>query len=194
MGYRYLKSALSGTALYQALLDQYFKGPGFTEKYTYGWIALYDGFTGYSKVEFADGVARIYLNGACNRVRTYYTIADLLKANLKQFPEVKFVKVYDEKGQTLNPDGASDSIPLCLDSSFIHTATPTRTLTPTKTPTPTRTPTFTRTPTATRTPTRTAGPSPTRTPTKTRTPTLTPRPTDTRWPTQTRTPTRTPTP
>ena len=38
----------------QAALDEYFKGPGSTERFQFGWIALYNGFTGYSRLEIRD--------------------------------------------------------------------------------------------------------------------------------------------
>ena len=41
-------------------------------------------------------------------------MAKLLTQNLKQFPEIRFVKIYDENGTTQNPDGLSESIPACL--------------------------------------------------------------------------------
>jgi hypothetical protein len=100
--------------VYENLLDQYFEGPGSTERFTYGWIALYNGFTGYSRFELINGVAHIYLEGTCDRGDATYTIANLLTLNLKQFPEVQFVKIYDENGSTQNPTGLSDSIPACL--------------------------------------------------------------------------------
>ena len=96
------------------VLDEYFKGPGSTEKYSYGWINLTNGFTGYDRFEVRDGVAHVYLKGTCDRAGATYTIADLLTRNLKQFPEIQFVKIYDENGATQNPNGLSDSIPACL--------------------------------------------------------------------------------
>jgi hypothetical protein len=130
-------------------LNEYFKGPGSTEKFTYGWTAIYNGFTGYSKLEIINGVAHVYLKGACLSNGRDYNIADLIDANLKQFPEIKFVKIYDAAGQTQNPTGNSDSEPICLSPSY--TPPPTVTPTPTITRTPTRTlaPTSTRQPTAT---------------------------------------------
>jgi hypothetical protein len=98
----------------QSALNEYFKGPGATEKYTYGWIALYNGFTGYSKLEIRDGVAHVFLTGTCTPEGRDFTIANLITLNLKQFPEIQFVKIYDEDGTTQNPDGLSDSIPACL--------------------------------------------------------------------------------
>ncbi len=77
-------------------------------------MALYNGFSGYERFEFRDGVLHLYLKGSCDRAGQTYTIADLLTLTLKQFPEVQFVKIYDENGVTQNPSGLSDSIPPCL--------------------------------------------------------------------------------
>jgi murein DD-endopeptidase MepM/ murein hydrolase activator NlpD len=105
---------LPSNNVYEGLLDEYFKGPGATERFTYGWIALYNGFTGYSRFELINGVAHIYLEGTCDRAGATYTIANLLTYNFKQFPEVRFVKIYDENGSTQSPTGFVDSIPACL--------------------------------------------------------------------------------
>lgn len=110
-GLRYVRS----NNVYPALLDAYFKGPGATERYQYGWINLTNGFTGYSRFEFTEGgVAHIYLTGTCDRANATYTIANLLTYNLKQFPAVQFVKIYDENDSTQSPIGFVDSIPACL--------------------------------------------------------------------------------
>ena len=100
----------------QSVLNEYFKGPGSTERFSFGWIALYNGFTGYSRLEIRDKVAHVFLTGTCapNPARRDFTIADLITLNLKQFPEIDFVKIYDENGRTQNSDRASDSIPACL--------------------------------------------------------------------------------
>jgi len=133
----------------QTALNEYFKGPGSSERYSYGWIAIYNGFTGYSKFDFKDGVASVYLTGVCTSEGKDFNIADLLTLTLKQFPEVTAVKIYDENGLTQNPTGAGDSEPKCLSEYKTPTPTPTRTATPTRTPTRTPTPTSTRRPTAT---------------------------------------------
>ena len=130
-------------------LNEYFKGPGATEKYSYGYTTIYNGFTGYSKFEVISGVAHVYLKGACLSNGSDYNIADLINANLKQFPEIKFVKIYDAAGQTQNPTGDSDSEPLCLSPSYTPPPTITPTATITRTPTRTPVPTNTRAPTAT---------------------------------------------
>jgi murein DD-endopeptidase MepM/ murein hydrolase activator NlpD len=144
-GVRYAKSNI----LLETALNEYFKGPGATEKYSYGWIAVNNGFTGYSKLEVQDGIANVYLKGVCTSEGKDFNIADLISLNLKQFPAIKFVKVYDENGQTQSPTGTSDSEPICLSEYKTPTPTPTRTATPTRTSTPTRTPTQTRRPSPT---------------------------------------------
>lgn len=101
-------------ALPQTALDEYFKGPGATERFSFGWIALYNGFTGYSRLEIRDGVAHVFLEGTCTPDGRDFNIADLITLNLKQFSDIQFVKIYDENGQTQTPDGLSDSIPACL--------------------------------------------------------------------------------
>jgi hypothetical protein len=150
-----------------AVLDEYFDGPVGVER-DQGLALVLNGFTGYSKLEYADGVAHVYLSGTCQSNGTLYTIARPLMANLKQFPDIQFVKIYDQYGDTRTPLGRSDSTPVCLDPTFTPSATPS--LTPTNTltftPRPTRTPTSTFTPTFT----------PTATVTSSRTPTKLPRP------------------
>lgn len=98
----------------QSALNEYFKGPGSTERFSYGWIALYNGFTGYSRLDIRDGVAHVFLTGTCTSEGRDFTIANLLTSTLKQFPEIQFVKIYDENGSTQDPNGSSDSIPACL--------------------------------------------------------------------------------
>ncbi len=132
-------------------LNEYFKGPGYTEKYVYRWTAVYSGFTGYSKLQVSNGIASVYLTGSCAPTNFNYTVAQPLMVNLKQFPSIQFVKIYDQNGTTEHPDGPSDSIPTCLDPAFATTPTPTPT--PSSSPTPTAT--------ATRTATATARPTPT---------------------------------
>ena len=185
---RYVKSSLD---LRKAALDQYFIGPGATEKYGYGDTTVYDGFSGYTKFEFSNSQASLYLAGKCKPVRLTYTIANLLILNLKQFPEVQSVKLYDENGQTQNPDDMLDSIPACLLPGYTSTPTASSapaTQTPTLTPAgPSLTPTMTLPPTFTPIiPTFTATVTPLST--ATRWPSKTPRPTDTRWPTVTHRP------
>jgi hypothetical protein len=107
--------ASSSANLPKFVLDEYFQGPGYTEKYVYGWIAIYSGVTGYSKVDVADGIARVYLTGACDSRGSTFTIGPPLLSSLKQFSNIQFVKIYDQNGNTESPDAAQDSIPACLE-------------------------------------------------------------------------------
>ncbi|MBN2117414.1 MAG: GerMN domain-containing protein [Anaerolineales bacterium] len=126
-----------------AVLDEFFKGPGDVER-NQGLAVINNGFTGYRNVEFANGVVHVYLTGSCQSNGTLYTIARPLMANLKQFPEIKFVKIYDQYGNTLQPAARVDSLPACLDPLFKPSATPLSTSTsrskPAATPLPFWTP------------------------------------------------------
>jgi hypothetical protein len=156
------------------VLKEFFKGPGSTEYYSYGWRAIYNGFTGFSKYEIIGNTAHVYLQGACLPNGKDFTVADQITLSLKQFPNVQAVKIYDQFGQTENANGAGDSEPLCLDPGFVPSPSATLSLTPSRTPSPTRTPTLTRTSTPTRTPSRTPTASNTPRPTNTLRPTATP--------------------
>lgn len=137
---RYIPSNLD---MPKAALDQYFKGPGATERYTYGDVAIYDGFNGYSKFELTDGVAHVYLTGTCKRAQKDYTIANLLFANLKQFPQIQAVRLYDANGETQQSGSNGDSVPPCLDPLSLPTPTYTPKINSTITPTPTSQPSLT---------------------------------------------------
>jgi hypothetical protein len=119
-----------------AVLDEFFKGPSDVERYQ-GLAVISNGFTGYSRVVLANGGAYVYLTGSCMPNGTLYTIARPLMANLKQFPEIQFVKIYDQFGNTLQPAVRVDSTPACLDPSFKPTLTPWPTSTPRSNPTTT---------------------------------------------------------
>ncbi len=147
-GYRWVRSTDNFPV---DVLTEYFKGPGYTEKYVYRWTAVTSGFTGFTKLDVTNGVARVYLRGACAPTDYSYTVAKPLMVNLKQFSSIQSVKIYDQNGTTENPDGPGDSIPTCLDVAYAPspTVSPTPTLSPTPSPTRTRTPTPTIRPTAT---------------------------------------------
>ena len=101
-------------SLPEAVLTQLFLGPSRSEK-AQGLGILLSGTTGYSKLAIEDGIARVYLTGRCNSQGATYTIANLIFANLKQFPEIQWIKIYDQNGETETPDGPSGSIPFCLE-------------------------------------------------------------------------------
>ncbi len=125
-----------------SVLDEFFKGPGDVER-NQGLAVINNGFTGYSRLVLANGVAYVYLTGNCQSNGTLYTIARPLMANLKQFPEIQFVKIYDQFGNTLQPAARVDSVPVCLGPTFIPTAAPFATSTPKPLPTSTLKPTTT---------------------------------------------------
>ncbi len=101
-------------SLPEAVLTQLFLGPTDTELLS-GLEVVTSGTTGFSKLTIDNGVARVYLTGTCASNGSTYTIANLIHANLQQFPEIKWVKIYDPNGETETPEGQTSSIPLCLE-------------------------------------------------------------------------------
>jgi hypothetical protein len=101
-------------SLPEAVLTQLFLGPTEAEKAD-GLDVFLSGSTGFSKLTLDHGVARVYLTGFCNSKGATYTIANLINANLRQFPEIQWVKIYDQNGETETPDEQSGSIPFCLE-------------------------------------------------------------------------------
>jgi hypothetical protein len=101
-------------SLPDAVLTQLFLGPTNAEK-AQGLDIFLSGTTGFSKLTIENGVARVYLTGTCNSKGATYTIANLIEANLRQFPGIQWVKIYDQNGETETPDGQSGSIPFCLE-------------------------------------------------------------------------------
>jgi hypothetical protein len=98
----------------EAVLSQLFLGPTEVEK-AQGLEVVLSGATGFSKLTIENGIARVYLTGTCASNGGTYTIANLIDANLKQFPEIQWIKIYDQNNETENPDGQSGSIPFCLE-------------------------------------------------------------------------------
>lgn len=101
-------------SLPEAVLTQLFLGPSQSEN-AQGLAVVLSGTTGYSKLALENGIARVYLTGMCNSQGATYTIANLISANLKQFPEIRWIKIYDQNGETETSDGQRDSIPFCLE-------------------------------------------------------------------------------
>ena len=122
-----------------AVLDEFFEGPSDVER-NRGLAVINNGFTGYSRVEFTNGGVHVYLSGSCQSNGTLYTIERLLMPNLKQFPDVDFVKLYDQFGNTRQPAARVDSVPACLDPRFTPSPTPLATSTLASRTTPTATP------------------------------------------------------
>jgi hypothetical protein len=101
-------------SLPEAVLTQLFLGPTAEER-AGGLDVVLSGTTGFSQLTIEGGVARVYLTGTCSSGGATYTIANLIFANLEQFPEIQWVKIYDQNGETETPDGQSSSIPFCLE-------------------------------------------------------------------------------
>lgn len=159
-----------------AALDQYFQGPN-AEEQLQGLALERSGYVGYRRLEFSYGILTVYLAGNCQPNGTAYSIAQPLIATLKQFPGVKYVKIFDEYDHTRDPFGPGDSWPVCLDVIFTPTSTLTPTATITLTPRPSATPSSTSTRTPSPTPTKSATPTASLVPSLT--PTRTPAPTST---------------
>lgn len=104
----------AGANLPEAVLAEFFKGPTAAEQ-AKGLEKVASGFTGFRAVKVQGGIARVYLSGPCQSHGATYTIAQPIIKNLLQFPEIKYVKIYDADGTTEEPDGATNSIPVCLE-------------------------------------------------------------------------------
>ncbi len=98
----------------EAVLAEYFRGPT-PEERARGLEAITSGFTGFNSLEVQDSVAHVRLAGPCAGNGASYTIAAPLLRNLRQFPEIVAVKIYDAEGVTEQPDGETTSIPPCLE-------------------------------------------------------------------------------
>jgi hypothetical protein len=149
--------ALSSKDRVAAVLDEFFKGPSDVER-NKGFAQVLNGFTGYNRLVFANGGVYVYLTGNCQSNGTLYTIARPLMANLKQFTEIQFVKIYDQLGHTRAPAARVDSVPACLDPTFTPSPTPLPTSTLASVPRRTPTPLWTARPFVTPTRTRIYGP------------------------------------
>ena len=98
----------------EAVLREFFRGPSAEEKAA-GLELVASGFTGFQSLTIVDGIARVYLTGSCHSNGATYTVAAPIMANLLQFPEIIYVKIYDAEGNTEQPEGPVNSIPFCLE-------------------------------------------------------------------------------
>jgi len=99
-----------------AVLQRLFAGPTPAEL-ARGMQFVASGTTGVTRVTVRDGVARVYLAGACDSGGSAITVADEITPTLMQLTSVQWVKIYDSAGDTQTPDGDVDSIPACLKPS-----------------------------------------------------------------------------
>jgi hypothetical protein len=103
-----------GVYLPDAVLQAYFEGPN-EEEQARGLEAITSGFSGVRQMEVRNATAHVYLEGTCTSHGAAYNVSQLLMVNLLQFPEIQAVKIYDEHGETGDPDGPGSSIPFCLE-------------------------------------------------------------------------------
>jgi hypothetical protein len=104
----------SNANLPELALQAFFQGPTDEER-AGGLEAITSDCTGFSALTIQNGIARVYLTGPCNSHGATYTIGQQLMPTLLQFPQIEYVKLYDEAGQTGDPDGFSNSIPFVLE-------------------------------------------------------------------------------
>ena len=119
-----------------SVLDEFFKGPGDVER-NQGLAVINNGFTGYSKVVLANG-GGVCLSDGKLPAEWDAIYRRPLMVKFKQFPEIKFVKIYDQFGNTLQPLHTSTRFLPAFDPSFKPSVTPPPTSTlpsrPTTTP------------------------------------------------------------
>lgn len=99
-----------------AALQRLFAGPTPAELAS-GLRFVTSGATGITRLVIRDGVARVHLGGACSSGGSTNTIATEIVPTLLQFPQVRWVKIYDPADHTQHPAGDTDSIPVCLKPS-----------------------------------------------------------------------------
>jgi hypothetical protein len=101
-----------------SVLQRLFAGPTQAEL-AGGTQFVASGATGFTRLTVRQGVARVYLAGPCSSGGSAITVADEIMPTLRQFPSVRWVKIYDSAGNTEQPTGDVDSIPACLKSSAV---------------------------------------------------------------------------
>ncbi|MDQ5957864.1 MAG: hypothetical protein QG665_196 [Patescibacteria group bacterium] len=99
----------------KAVLQELIKGPTSAEQ-AIG-LAVEKSAATSLRLEFNNetGLARVYLEGGCDSRGSTYTIGNLIVKNLRQFPDVKRVYIYDPAGSTLGTGNEPfDLLPDCL--------------------------------------------------------------------------------
>ena len=72
--------------------------------------------TGFTNLRISSSkIARVQLTGGCGSGGSTVTVAGEIMPTLRQFPTVRWVKIYDPQGTTERPTGRVDSIPECLE-------------------------------------------------------------------------------
>lgn len=107
------RRVISSAAPFRAL-QRLFAGPTQAER-ARGLRFVASGATGFSDLTIRGGVARVSLVGGCRSAGSAITVASEIMPTLRQFPSVRWVKIYDPAGRTGRPGGQSDSTPACLE-------------------------------------------------------------------------------
>lgn len=97
------------------VMDRLFAGPTPSEQRNRGLTLIRSGATGFDDLAISGGIAKVRLLGKCSSGGSTATIAGEILPTLRQFASVDWVKVYDRAGTTLDPTGAGDSTPACLE-------------------------------------------------------------------------------
>jgi Fe-S cluster biogenesis protein NfuA len=66
-------------------------------------------------LSIASDIARVQLKGGCSSGGSTVTVAGEIMRTLKQFPTVRWVKIYDPQGNTDPPTGRGTPILECLE-------------------------------------------------------------------------------
>jgi hypothetical protein len=96
----------------RAMLQRLFAGP--TKQEEDGALRfISSGVSGF-RLSLSRGVASVYLVGGCNSAGSTVSVASEIVPTLRQFGDVRTVKIFDPSGRTQNAAGPGDSIPTCL--------------------------------------------------------------------------------
>jgi len=95
-------------------IQAYFDGPT-EEDYALGLRAVLSSCTGFSEFTIQNDIAMVKLEGPCTSGGSTYTLAQPIMKTLLQFPEIRYVKIFDAAGNTEEPFGPVNSIPLVLE-------------------------------------------------------------------------------
>lgn len=96
------------------VMDRLFAGPLASEKAD-GLRLLRSHATGFDDLVVLDGVARVRLTGGCSSGGSTVTVAGEIMPTLQGLAGIDWVKIFDPAGSTENPNGQTDSIPVCLE-------------------------------------------------------------------------------
>lgn len=96
------------------VMDRLFAGP-LTSERADGLRLLRSRATGFDDLVVVDGVARVRLTGGCSSGGSTVTVAGEIMPTLRRLAGIDRVKILDPAGTTENPNGHTDSIPVCLE-------------------------------------------------------------------------------